>query len=86
MTMKVAALNRRRKLSADRRKAAHPGPEGGIFVGGFSESFLVQMVRDFFILLMLVMVAELGVRLGLVFYQFDNEERIATRIAAERLT
>lgn len=53
--------------------------------GGFSDSFLVQMIRDFFILLVAFMAIEFGFKLALSLYEFDREDQGKVRIAAEQL-
>lgn len=54
-------------------------------LGRFDQSFVVKMIRDFFLLLLLVSVLELGIRFGIVLYEFYQEEPKVTRLAAERL-
>lgn len=54
-------------------------------LGRFDQSFVVKMIKDFFLLLLLVGALELGIRFALVMYDFYEEERDATRLAAERL-
>lgn len=51
----------------------------------FDDSFLSHMVRDFFFVLLVVIVAELGLRFGMVWYDFHNDSRLATERAADRL-
>ena len=41
----------------------------------FDRSFLILMVRDFFLLLVFVIIIELVLRLGLVVYTFQTEGR-----------
>jgi hypothetical protein len=43
------------------------------------------MIRDFFLLLLVVTVFELGLKLALVYWNFQHEDVAETRIAAERL-
>lgn len=53
--------------------------------GRFDQSFVVRMIIDFFLVLLLVAVAELGLRFVVLVHDFyTNEERI-TRTAAEHL-
>ncbi len=54
-------------------------------LGRFDQSFVVKMIRDFFLLLLLVSALELGIRFGIVLYEFYQEEPKVTRLAAERL-
>lgn len=54
-------------------------------LGRFDQSFIVRMIKDFFLVLLLVVVAELGLRLALVIYDFYTAEREDTVIAAEGL-
>ena len=51
----------------------------------FDGSFLILMVRDFFLLLVLVVIVELVLRLGLVVYTFETDEKHATMEAAFRI-
>ena len=51
----------------------------------FDDSFLNHMVRDFFFVLLVVIVVELGFRFSLVWYDFHNESRGKTERAAEQL-
>jgi hypothetical protein len=51
----------------------------------FDDSFLSHMVRDFFFVLLAVIIAELGLRFCIVWYDFHNESRQATDRAADRL-
>ena len=53
--------------------------------GRFDQSFVVRMILDFFLLLLLVSVAELGLRFVIVVYDFYTVERQATEAAAEQL-
>lgn len=57
-------------------------------LGRFDQSFAVKMIRDFFLLLLLVGVIELGARFGMALYDFhgDNEQetqQVANRLAAD---
>lgn len=51
----------------------------------FDQSFVVHMIRDFFLLLLAVAVLELVARLVIVVYEFETEGHLETRVAAERL-
>lgn len=54
-------------------------------LGRFDQSFVVKLIKDFFLLLVLVGTIEMGVRFALTLYDFYGVERETTRIAAERL-
>ncbi|MCH8861365.1 MAG: HAMP domain-containing protein [Proteobacteria bacterium] len=54
-------------------------------LGRFDQSFVVKLIKDFFLLLVLVGTIEMGVRFALTLYDFYGAERETTRIAAERL-
>ncbi len=56
-----------------------------IKLGRFDQSFVVKMIKDFFLLLLFVGALELGIRYGIVLYDFEQEEPEATKVAAERL-
>jgi len=51
----------------------------------FDDSFLSHMVRDFFFVLLAVIIAELGLRFCMVWYDFHHESKQATERAANRL-
>jgi HAMP domain-containing protein len=51
----------------------------------FDDSFASHMIRDFFLVLVAVVVIELSVRFALVVYDFHNNQELATQIEAERL-
>lgn len=53
--------------------------------GRFDRSFAVRMIVDFFLVLLLVAFAELGLRLAVVVHDFYTVEKTATEVAAERL-
>lgn len=58
--------------------AADPG------LGRFDQSFLVQMIRDFFLILVIVTLVEFGIKVGLVVYNFAvNGEAEAVERAAD---
>ncbi len=52
---------------------------------GFEQSFMFHMIRDFFLLLLLVVGAELGIRYGVVLYEFRNLEPERVDRAAQQL-
>ena len=54
-------------------------------LGRFDQSFIVKMITDFFILLLVVGVLELGVRFFLVLYDFYSIQVEATQNAADQL-
>ena len=51
----------------------------------FDDSFATHMIRDFFLVLVAVVMIELSIRFALVVYDFHHNQELATRIAAERL-
>jgi len=60
------------------------GAKGG-GSGSFTDSFVVHMLRDFFILLLVVMAAEVGLKFALQVYDFTTADRRTTERAAEQL-
>lgn len=54
-------------------------------IGRFDRSFIVVMVRDFFLVLLGVIIFELGLRYLLVYYEFEHEQKELTIQAAEHL-
>ena len=54
-------------------------------LGRFDQSFIVKMITDFFILLLVVGVLELGVRFFIVLYDFYSIQVEATQLAADQL-
>ena len=57
-------------------------------IGQFEQSFMFHMIRDFFLLLLVVVALELGIRYGVVLYEFKNNEpervdRSAQQLAAD---
>lgn len=57
-------------------------------IGQFEQSFMFHMIRDFFLLLLVVVALELGIRYGVVLYEFKNSEpervdRSAQQLAAD---
>jgi hypothetical protein len=53
--------------------------------GRFEQSFMFHMIRDFFLLLIVVTVLELGVRFGLVIYEFVEHDRQTVAQSANQL-
>jgi len=51
---------------------AQSGREAEAGVGGFESSFLITMIRDFFIILVLVTALEFALKAALVVYEFDT--------------
>ncbi len=51
----------------------------------FDRPFLIHLIRDFFFVLLGVIVVELGLRFALVVYEFGDQVREETEIAADRL-
>ena len=51
----------------------------------FDDSFAAHMIRDFFFVLVAVVIIELSVRFVLVVYDFHHNQQVVTQIAAERL-
>ncbi len=54
-------------------------------LGRFDQSFIVKMITDFFVLLLVVGLLELGLRFFLVLYDFYSIQTQTTQIAADRL-
>jgi hypothetical protein len=54
-------------------------------LGGFDRSFLVTMIRDFFVILLLVTVAEFALKAGMVVWEFETTGRAATQDAADEV-
>lgn len=53
--------------------------------GRFDQSFVFHMIRDFFLLLIVVTGIELGVRFAVVLYEFDHHDKELVGVTAERL-
>ena len=51
----------------------------------FDESFIIAMIRDFFLALITVTVFELGLKLSIVLYDFYVDEKEEVQDTAERL-
>ncbi|MFQ6022261.1 MAG: HAMP domain-containing protein [Acidiferrobacterales bacterium] len=51
----------------------------------FDDSFVIRMIRDFFLVLLGVIIIELGLRFGLVLYDFQVQKKKTAEITAERL-
>ncbi|MDZ7710570.1 MAG: hypothetical protein U5K36_11320 [Roseovarius sp.] len=61
--------------------------ESNPLIGRFDQSFLIHMIRDFFVLLVLVTVLEFALKAGMVYYSFrtegpDTAREVAADIAA----
>ena len=54
-------------------------------IGRFEQSFMFHMIRDFFLLLLVVVGAELGIRYGVVRYEFHHQEPARVERAAQQL-
>ncbi len=53
--------------------------------GRFDRSFVIRMIRDFFLVLLAIIFLESAARLLIMLYRFNFQEKDATRVAAERL-
>ncbi|MEE8250611.1 MAG: hypothetical protein V3R24_02630, partial [Gemmatimonadales bacterium] len=53
--------------------------------GRFDQSFVIRMIRDFLIALTIIIVLELGGRLFLAMWSFQQRDREKTELAATRL-
>ncbi len=51
----------------------------------FDDSFSIHMIRDFFLVLLGVILIELGIRFALVIYDFNTKQKVVTQRTAERL-
>jgi methyl-accepting chemotaxis protein len=51
----------------------------------FDVSFVIHMIRDFFLVLLGVIIIELGIRYALVLYDFHSQQKSNTQITADRL-
>lgn len=51
----------------------------------FDDSFVIHMIRDFFLALLAIVALELGIRYTLVVYDFNTDFKASTQRAAERL-
>lgn len=54
-------------------------------IGRFEQSFMFHMIRDFFLLLLVVVGIELGIRYGVVLYEFRTQEPLRVDRAAQQL-
>lgn len=54
-------------------------------VGRFDQSFVLRMIRDFFLLLVMVTAVELGLRYAVVVYEFQSHDRAKVDLAAKQL-
>ena len=57
--------------------------ESSPLIGRFDQSFLIHMIRDFFVLLVLVTVLEFALKAGMVYYSFRTEGPETTRQVAD---
>lgn len=53
--------------------------------GSFEQSFMLHMIRDFFLLAMLVAAVELGIRYAALRYDFSRQESARVDRAAQQL-
>jgi len=53
--------------------------------GQFEQSFMFHMIRDFFLLLLVVVALELGIRYGVVLYEFKTAEPERVDRSAQQL-
>jgi HAMP domain len=53
--------------------------------GRFEQSFMFHMIRDFFLLLLVVVAVELGIRYSVVLYEFNQHEPARVDRAAQQL-
>lgn len=56
------------------------------FRSPFEQSFMFHMIRDFFLLLLLVATVEMGIRYALVRYNFASQEQARVDLAAQQLS
>ena len=54
--------------------------------GFFERSFMFRMIRDFFLLLVIVAVLELGLRYAAILYEFKNNEPVRVQQVADKLS
>ncbi|MEM9430688.1 MAG: methyl-accepting chemotaxis protein [Pseudomonadota bacterium] len=54
-------------------------------IGRFDKSFLIHMIKDFFVILVIVTVLEFGVKVGLVYWDFHSNGAEDAREAAEEI-
>ena len=54
--------------------------------GFFERSFMFRMIRDFFLLLVIVAVVELGLRYAAILYEFKNNEPVRVQQVADKLS
>ena len=53
--------------------------------GRFEQSFVFHMIRDFFVLLIVVTAAEMGIRYSVVIYEFEHHDRLTVDHAAKQI-
>ncbi len=51
----------------------------------FDRSFVIRMIRDFFIALVAVVILEMIIRFGIVYFNYETSDRVATSVTADRL-
>ena len=54
--------------------------------GFFERSFMFRMIRDFFLLLVIVAILELGLRYAAILYEFKNNEPSRVQEIADKLS
>jgi methyl-accepting chemotaxis protein len=59
--------------------------KAGTLSSPFEQSFMFHMIRDFFLLLVLVATVEMGIRYAVVRYEFANKEQARVDLAAQQL-
>ena len=64
---------------------AHPTSTAGAAAGSFEQSFMFHMIRDFFLLLLVVAAVELAIRYAVLRYNFTQAEPARVDRAAEQL-
>ncbi len=47
-------------------------------IGRFDQSFVIRMIRDFFLALLIVIVVELGIRFALAYYNYQHDGKTTT--------
>lgn len=55
-------------------------------IGRFDQSFVIRMIRDFFLALLIVVVVELGIRFLLAYYNYQHDGKSATVEIARNLS
>jgi hypothetical protein len=59
--------------------------KAGALSSPFEQSFMFHMIRDFFLLLVLVATVEMGIRYAVVRYDFASKEQARVDLAAQQL-